>query len=271
MATASAGDRVTISVKNTFLDFTPSEAEESNTLRRSLSEGMLSCRSSPKNNNNTTRKIYTWLPSGDVVSIGDSIPTMSRSFLASCARSQMWWLASGDGSVGDATMTTMPQVSSASCDSSSRLSSAKMRPAPHAPRAISDLINTQVLKHASFIEDVPLTWCSHLVKALHEESGVAVEVIQKLEREGVLGQIPRNDEGEITSIGSLKHSLGTCTPCIFWFRGNCRNSLSCMFCHLRHPGQKGKRHKPNKRARQLMRQLKMNRDLEVAMDGQSKA
>lgn len=104
----------------------------------------------------------------------------------------------------------------------------------------------------------PLLPCSDLVKAVHEESGMAIEDLQRLESEGVLELIPRNDAGELASVGSLQHSIATCTPCIFWFRGMCTKSLKCPFCHFSHPGQRVK--KPNKRTRELMRAAKKNKE-----------
>jgi len=244
-----------------------SDEGEKDSLRRCSSEGSLSCRSTSKSSN-TSRRIYTWLPSTDGASTEDATETMSQSSLASRSRNQMWWRASSDGSAWDA-METMSQVSFASCDSSSQLSSANAWPALHAHRETLDLVDARVFKDASVVTDAPLPTCSHLVKALHEETGMAVELLQELESEGILEQIPRNEREEITSIGSEKHSLGSCLPCIFWFRGICTKSLQCGFCHFQHPGQKGKRLKPNKRTRQLIREMRMNTEKEGARDGQS--
>lgn len=97
--------------------------------------------------------------------------------------------------------------------------------------------------------------CSQLVWDLHEETGAAVMDLLELHEAGILEKIPRNDEGEISSVGSLMtHMNGTCFPCVFWFRGICPKSVACSFCHFRHPGQKAIRNKPkSKRSGKQMR------------------
>lgn len=94
-----------------------------------------------------------------------------------------------------------------------------------------------------------------LVLTIHEETGLPIETLVELDESGVLAQIPRNDsDGRLSSIGSIeKHDNGTCSPCIFWFRGDCTNNILCNWCHFRHAGQKTKRFKPNKRTREARR------------------
>jgi len=70
--------------------------------------------------------------------------------------------------------------------------------------------------------------------------------------EELLEQVPYNDEGERTSLGSLQHPE-TCSPCLFWFKGKCGKGIHCDYCHFRHPGQKNKRIRPSKNTRQQMR------------------
>mmetsp|Transcript_20561 Transcript_20561/g.36973 ORF Transcript_20561/g.36973 Transcript_20561/m.36973 type:complete len:189 (+) Transcript_20561:65-631(+) len=98
--------------------------------------------------------------------------------------------------------------------------------------------------------------CSHRVLKLAEKEGMDVAIVQKLEDLGLLDKIPQHEDGCFSSVGSLEHATGDCKPCIFWFRGQCRKKLNCMHCHFAHPGQKKKQYKPNKRARQLIRQQK---------------
>lgn len=95
-----------------------------------------------------------------------------------------------------------------------------------------------------------------IVAKYQKETGMAVSDLEGLYQSGTLQLIPRNVEGGLSSVGSLKHAVQTCVPCIFWFRGICTKSLLCTYCHFRHPGQKAKRHKPNKRTRQLIRDAK---------------
>merc|ERR1712187_321077 len=84
----------------------------------------------------------------------------------------------------------------------------------------------------------------------HELGGkIDLKKIQELEDSGMLAQIPRNDEGQLTSVGSIDHEAGTCMPCAFWFKGICRKTIDCQYCHMVHVGQKGKRMRPSKQAR----------------------
>lgn len=249
MATALTGDKVTVSVKNTFLDFAENCDEgESDTLRRCSSEGSLS-RKSTSSSSNTCHKTYTWITLSDVGSTEEALETVVQSSSASCPKHQTGWWASTDGSTGDAT-ETMSQSSFASCRSSSQFSGSN-RSAPRQSWEIPDASSS------SSGMDAPLPLLSDLVKALLPECGMTAEDLQKLDSEGILEKIPRNEDGGITSIGSLNHSLGTCSPCIFWFRSFCVKSLRCTHCHFRHQGQKMRRHKPNKRHRQLLRESKL--------------
>lgn len=98
---------------------------------------------------------------------------------------------------------------------------------------------------------------SELVLMVHEETGVPIQTLVELDVSGTLAQIPRNDNGWIGSLGSIeKHYDGTCSPCIFWFRGDCANNILCQWCHFRHAGQKSKRYKPNKRTREARKAAK---------------
>lgn len=90
-----------------------------------------------------------------------------------------------------------------------------------------------------------------LIQAIHAETKTPISELEKLHHRGLLEQIPYNTEGEITSIGSIRHSLmeDRCSPCIFWFKGICAKGIHCHFCHFKHKGQKSKRIKPSKKTR----------------------
>lgn len=110
-----------------------------------------------------------------------------------------------------------------------------------------------------------------LVEEVHQELGdqVALEDIQELARSGLLEQIPRNTNNEWSSIGSIGHSTGTCTPCNYWFKGICRHGILCKFCHFYHTGQKSKRLRPSKKTRVRIRRqeaLKAQEDQGAAED-----
>lgn len=92
-----------------------------------------------------------------------------------------------------------------------------------------------------------------LLTTFHLETGIPVAILKNLEQSGVLARIPRNDEGELSSIGSLTHPEG-CAPCLFWFKGMCTKSVQCKYCHFRHSGQKSKRIRPSKRSRCRLRE-----------------
>lgn len=100
----------------------------------------------------------------------------------------------------------------------------------------------------SSIEQTP-----DLLTTFHLETGIPVAILKNLEQSGVLAQIPRNDEGELSSIGSFTHPEG-CAPCLFWFKGMCTKSIQCKYCHFRHSGQKNKRIRPSKRTRRKLRE-----------------
>lgn len=71
---------------------------------------------------------------------------------------------------------------------------------------------------------------------------------QGLDIEALLKQVPRNDDGTLTSIGSIGHDTGECkAPCVFAMRKRgCMNGTQCNFCHLPH---KVKRQRQKHKAR----------------------
>lgn len=97
------------------------------------------------------------------------------------------------------------------------------------------------------------------------EAPVSKAVYAELIEHGLLGQMPKDENGRITSIGSIPHyndPVGTeCRPCLFWFKGQCGRAAQCLFCHFQHPGQKSKR----MRASQKTRQRRHRRKVAMAM------
>lgn len=67
--------------------------------------------------------------------------------------------------------------------------------------------------------------------------------------EDCIAQIPLDESGELSSIGSISHLAGRCQPCLFWFQASCGKGVRCSYCHLRHPGQKKKRIRMSKKVR----------------------
>mmetsp|Transcript_63141 Transcript_63141/g.150533 ORF Transcript_63141/g.150533 Transcript_63141/m.150533 type:complete len:244 (+) Transcript_63141:151-882(+) len=85
-----------------------------------------------------------------------------------------------------------------------------------------------------------------------------------------LSDVPTNDVGELTSVGSKEHEQGLCKPCAFWFKGACSYTIACRHCHRLHDGQKNKRLRPSKQRRQQLKDQMQNCD-ELSEDANSSA
>lgn len=46
--------------------------------------------------------------------------------------------------------------------------------------------------------------------------------------------IPVDDEGCVTSLGSIQHAEGTCKPCAFLKKDRCHKKDLCLYCHFGH-------------------------------------
>eukprot|EP00930_Biecheleria_cincta_P072791 TRINITY_DN60130_c0_g1_i1.p1 TRINITY_DN60130_c0_g1~~TRINITY_DN60130_c0_g1_i1.p1 ORF type:complete len:229 (-),score=27.53 TRINITY_DN60130_c0_g1_i1:11-697(-) len=194
---------------------------DSNASRKSLGdEGQLSSCSGSESAYSTDMRFAFWLPSDASLEDGWESESEASQSLASSSRS----------CYRDA-METSPTGSFTSCLSSQARSTVTA--------------NSCVSQAFGGLQQ--LSQCSQLVCDIHDETGMAISDLLELDRTGILAQIPRNAEGEITSVGSItKHMDGTCSPCIFWFKGKCPKLVQCSFCHFRHPGQKARRQKSNK-------------------------
>jgi len=93
-----------------------------------------------------------------------------------------------------------------------------------------------------------------LLQQYHEETGMAIKDLMRLFEQGLLTEIPRNEEGKLSSLGSRSHATGTCSPCVFWSRNQCWKGLSCPHCHFQHPQRR--KSKPHRQARELIRQVR---------------
>jgi hypothetical protein len=80
-------------------------------------------------------------------------------------------------------------------------------------------------------------------------------------------QIPRDEDGNLTSVGSMKHHLKQCKPCVFIFSAGkvCANGIACEFCHFWHPQKK--RWRASKRKRLERKNLELG-NLNTQHDGQ---
>jgi len=52
--------------------------------------------------------------------------------------------------------------------------------------------------------------------------------------EDMLLQVPKDADGFPTSVGAIKHTFGTCSPCFFHIKNKCVNGILCSFCHAEH-------------------------------------
>lgn len=88
----------------------------------------------------------------------------------------------------------------------------------------------------------------------HKETGLPIVDLVAIGKLDFLRQIPRDETGALTSVGSMQHEGGNCAPCLFWFRGGCSKGIKCTHCHFKHKGQKNKRIRPSKSTRLRMRE-----------------
>lgn len=67
-----------------------------------------------------------------------------------------------------------------------------------------------------------------------EDASAALASQEPLEE--LLLRVPRDEEGNPTSLGSLRHGLGDCRPCAYFGSAQrpCLNGVRCQFCHLPH-------------------------------------
>lgn len=102
---------------------------------------------------------------------------------------------------------------------------------------------------------------------LRQDGGAPAAEGEALQRQNLLAQIPRNQKGKLTSLGSIRHKTGNCSPCLFWFRQCCTKGVNCDYCHIRHKGQKNKRIRPSKKTRMQMRAQSSDDEGDGAGDG----
>lgn len=81
----------------------------------------------------------------------------------------------------------------------------------------------------------PLSSPEQCLTSTNEEGGNTEGTDQDL-----LRKVPRDEQGNLLSIGSIGHADGRCKPCIFAFDGikKCENGVWCAFCHYPHPAKK---------------------------------
>jgi len=76
--------------------------------------------------------------------------------------------------------------------------------------------------------------------------------------------VPRDEDGNLTSKGSMLHEEGTCTPCLFVHRNvGCHNGMLCTFCHFPHKRRGKARPCKDKRDRFQRRVEHMEKKMEA--------
>lgn len=59
--------------------------------------------------------------------------------------------------------------------------------------------------------------------------------------------------GSLPSLGSVGHSSGQCSPCVFFAHDCCLDGCQCMHCHMPHDHVRGKKSRPPKFVRMALR------------------
>lgn len=94
--------------------------------------------------------------------------------------------------------------------------------------------------------DLPCAWGPLMSSSSESETSsldgepVEVQVVQvppltEEKLQALRTQVPRDENGEPTSIGSVGHEQGACKPCLFAHAAvGCLNGVACDFCHIPH-------------------------------------
>jgi len=61
--------------------------------------------------------------------------------------------------------------------------------------------------------------------------------------------IPFDDEGKVTSLGTILHAEGLCKPCAFFKKDRCHKKDLCLYCHFDHDLAKPTRKSKSRRVR----------------------
>lgn len=70
------------------------------------------------------------------------------------------------------------------------------------------------------------------------------------ELSALLPHVPLGENGELTSVFSIKHAGGSCKPCTFFYtRVGCEKHIRCQFCHIPHRSKDRRRQGKKKRER----------------------
>lgn len=264
---ASGEEGHLLGVKSTFLEARDLPAPEVS-LRRSVSDsaiGSLNGTSSAGSDQDGAQSSRFWIPSSlssqteDAWS-GDyqtSLPHDRYEREGRSSRSGSPYSGSSGENIGRAALKSMPGLPG--CGPRGHMNISRLKALPAAwgeapyPRRSSAPPQSRVGGEESLGNQAGI----HVLKIFAEVNGeVPIEQLQELAQSGLLSQIPRGNDGELASVGSIYHDTGACSPCTYWFKSACRNSIGCRYCHFVHPGQTGKRVRPSKQTRMRQKQRK---------------
>mmetsp|Transcript_65658 Transcript_65658/g.129390 ORF Transcript_65658/g.129390 Transcript_65658/m.129390 type:complete len:205 (-) Transcript_65658:126-740(-) len=94
---------------------------------------------------------------------------------------------------------------------------------------------------------------SHILDFLREK-GIEVASLEAVDTEIMLDMIPKDEDGQLTSVGALIHENGKCSPCLFKLKNRCNKFWRCAYCHLPHKLKKNKKLRPGRAARLQLRE-----------------
>mmetsp|Transcript_127834 Transcript_127834/g.355734 ORF Transcript_127834/g.355734 Transcript_127834/m.355734 type:complete len:425 (-) Transcript_127834:89-1363(-) len=68
----------------------------------------------------------------------------------------------------------------------------------------------------------------------------------------------------VPSVGSARHILGDCRPCLFFLKESCRKGEECLYCHIGHQELMHKRIRPSKKTRKRRERRKAEEEAMMA-------
>jgi hypothetical protein len=89
---------------------------------------------------------------------------------------------------------------------------------------------------------------------VHSEDDLAADLgdqeVSDDELSALMLRMPKGENGELTSVGSIKHADGSCKPCAFFYtQVGCQKNIQCEFCHIQHHRKDRRRLGRQKRGR----------------------
>jgi hypothetical protein len=279
-------------VRNTFLDAVSINQEEEGaqgerTLKKSASDSDLSrssCDDTHKfwlpelSEQSSAHSISSATSSGDCISIHKASSSRQGHWIAGAAHGPLLRVNSKE-STGDASwpfhrVHSKESNGDASSKDGDTENSAPGQPDCYSITSIDKAMNAVAGAAAATAKGAaPIPTGAHasqgnLVHEIHRATRANSIELQGLQDKGILEQIPINDRGEFSSVGSIRHHVNECSPCLFWFRNSCTRGIFCEYCHMKHKYQKNKRIRPSKKTRMLARAHAGHEEHDAPSDGE---